>query len=203
MNVMIDVSLTDFVDFLSRTGSAKVSKVKEIKSRGKYNPTHDFWRILREGIVDHGRNSKSSKLDMNELMSKVVSASKIDLFPSRIEGYNKFRNKKNVKWFEPPNSIWKNAGVSIRVNPELGFIIDGKLNVIKLYFKKEPLSKTKVDLTRSLMFDSLQIKDSQDVSFGVLDVQQGRLFKTPQSDSALLPLLKGEANSLEAIWNDI
>jgi len=30
---MIEVSLTDFVDFLSRNGVAKVSKVREIKFR--------------------------------------------------------------------------------------------------------------------------------------------------------------------------
>lgn len=39
---MIEVSLTDFADFLSRNGVVKVSKVREIKFRKKYDRNYDF-----------------------------------------------------------------------------------------------------------------------------------------------------------------
>ena len=87
------------------------------------------------------------------------------------------------------------------MNPELGFtLIDGKPTVIKLYFKNEPLSKNKVNLTRALMCDALQYKAPPEVVFGVLDVQRGKVFKTPCPDFALL---KSEAKSLEVIWEGL
>ncbi len=89
------------------------------------------------------------------------------------------------------------------MNPELGFIIDGKPTVINIYFKNEPLSKNKVDLMRTLICDALQSKAPPEVVFGVLDVQRGKLFKTPCPDSTLFALLKSEARSLEVIWEGL
>ena len=89
------------------------------------------------------------------------------------------------------------------MNPELGFIIDGKPTVINIYFKNEPLSKNKVDLMRTLICDALQSKAPPEVVFGVLDVQRGKLFKTPCPDSTLFALLKSEARSREVIWEGL
>jgi hypothetical protein len=89
------------------------------------------------------------------------------------------------------------------VNPELGFIIYGKPTVIKLYFKNEPLSKNKLDLTRALMRDVLQSKAPPEVVFGALDVQMWKQFKTPCPDSTLFALLKSEARSLGVIWEGL
>ena len=89
------------------------------------------------------------------------------------------------------------------MNPELGFIIDGKPTVIKLCFKNEPPSKNKVDLTRALICDALQFKAPPEVGFGALDVRMGILFKPPCPDSTLFALLKSEARSLEVIWEGL
>ena len=89
------------------------------------------------------------------------------------------------------------------MNLELGFIIDGKPTVIKRYFKNELLSKNKIDLTRALMCGALQSKAPPEAVFGVLDVQRGKLFKTPCPDSTLYALLKSEARSLEVIWEGL
>jgi hypothetical protein len=137
-------------------------------------------------------------------MSKVQSEIKKGRFPEAIGGYNKFLKKKKTEWFEPLRALWEHEGVRISVNPELGFtLIDGKPTVIKLYFKNAPLSKNKVDLTRAVMCDALQSKAPPEVVFGVLDVQRGKLFKTPFLDSTLLALLKSEARLLEVIWEGL
>lgn len=135
-------------------------------------------------------------------MSKVQSEIKKGRFPEAISGYNKFLKKK-TEWFEPPRALWEHEGVRISVNLELGFIIDGKPTVIKRYFKNEPLSKNKIDLTRALMCGALQSKAPPEAVFGVLDVQRGKLFKTPCPDSTLCALLKSEARSLEVIWEGL
>ena len=37
------VSLTDFVDFVSKSGRPKLTQVQHVKWRPKYDPKTDFW----------------------------------------------------------------------------------------------------------------------------------------------------------------
>ena len=48
---MPHISLTDFVDIVSSSGTPKATKILQIKSRGDYEHFTDFWKILREGIT--------------------------------------------------------------------------------------------------------------------------------------------------------
>ena len=45
---MPEISLTDFVDFVIKAGSPKLTKVRELVNRGGYSPAFDFWKTLRE-----------------------------------------------------------------------------------------------------------------------------------------------------------
>jgi hypothetical protein len=45
---MIRVSLTDFVDIVSKSGTPKATKVAQVKKRGRYEPAVDFYKPLRE-----------------------------------------------------------------------------------------------------------------------------------------------------------
>lgn len=47
----IEISLTDFVDFVCKSGSAKLTQVKKVKYRDDYSPATDFYKALREGII--------------------------------------------------------------------------------------------------------------------------------------------------------
>jgi len=59
----IELSLTDFVDFVCKSGSTKLTKVKQIKNREDYSPATDFYKALREGIQDiHRKNGKKKEL---------------------------------------------------------------------------------------------------------------------------------------------
>ena len=46
----IKISLTDFVDFVSKSGTSKLTKVKQIKGRRSYHPAFDFWKLMRDEI---------------------------------------------------------------------------------------------------------------------------------------------------------
>jgi len=41
---MPEISLTDFVDFTSASGTSKLSKLKQFKSRPEYEPAFDFYK---------------------------------------------------------------------------------------------------------------------------------------------------------------
>lgn len=47
---MPDISLTDFVDFVIKMGTPKLTKVKAVKNREEYEPAKDYWRQLRKGL---------------------------------------------------------------------------------------------------------------------------------------------------------
>ncbi|MBK9648054.1 MAG: hypothetical protein IPO67_23360 [Deltaproteobacteria bacterium] len=63
---MPEISLTDFVNFVTRIGSARLTLVREIRSRGDYDPIRDFWRDLRDGLVTStARASSTSTISMS------------------------------------------------------------------------------------------------------------------------------------------
>ena len=47
-----EISLTDFVDFVIKAGSPKLTKVRELFNRGEYSPAFDYWKQLRDHIAD-------------------------------------------------------------------------------------------------------------------------------------------------------
>jgi hypothetical protein len=61
---MPQLSLTDFVDIVSRSGIQKANKVKQIKQRPEYEPSADFYRRIREDIITlHKKNKTVDFLD--------------------------------------------------------------------------------------------------------------------------------------------
>ena len=44
---MINISLTDFIDYVSKIGASKFTVVNQIYSREEYQPAFDFWKSLR------------------------------------------------------------------------------------------------------------------------------------------------------------
>ncbi len=88
---MTKISLTDFVDFVIKSGTPKLTKVKQIKGRGEYSPASDFWKNLREAIVDYHKADSSNKKLLDNA-TKQKDAKRAKHYPSRIAGYKKFRN---------------------------------------------------------------------------------------------------------------
>lgn len=49
---IIKILLTDFIDFVSKTGSTKLTQVKKVKERKPFHPATDYYKYVREGIID-------------------------------------------------------------------------------------------------------------------------------------------------------
>lgn len=50
-----DLSLTDFVDFVHKSGTARATHLRQIKERPDYEPAFDFYRPLRNKLAEvHG-----------------------------------------------------------------------------------------------------------------------------------------------------
>lgn len=198
----IEISLTDFVDFVCKAGSSKLTKVKQIKSRGDYSPATDFYKALREGIIKNHENGGGKK-ELNKITDSITDPKKIKNYNEALNGYKKFWGRKDITFFLPPHKHWIIGDVDIRINPELGLEYDNNYYVVKLYLKNDKLSKDKIDQILTLMESQLRKKVENEVKMAVLDVKNSKLYIKHDSDITLVSLLDGEAKSFESIWKSL
>jgi hypothetical protein len=171
---MPKLSLTDFVDVVSKAGSPKITKVKQIKNRPPYQPATDFYKAFREGLINlHATGKDRSSLDL--IVPKLSDLKKVTNYPELIDGYKKWWGKKSIGWFNPPRGTYTSSGFDIAVNPELGLIIDGKRVVVKLYNKAEPVNKYLIDMVPLLMELVLRASCEPADAVALLDVRKGKL----------------------------
>ena len=195
----IELSLTDFVDFTTRVSQRKISKIKELKSRGDYETYKDFYKRFREGVIKTHKNSHG-KPYLDEILSLTTDEKKIKAFTDLVRGYKKFWGKKEIKWFTPPHKKWSHGNLEIRINPELGLEINGVKYLIKLYFKDEALKKA--DTKHILAFLQHELKDiaPKDVVMAILDVRKSNLISESTYNLDLIQLFTTEAEALSSLW---
>ncbi|MGC8102652.1 hypothetical protein [Metapseudomonas otitidis] len=188
------LSLTDLVDLVSKAGTPKATKVKEIKNRDVYQPATDYYKRFRDALIDihfRGRDKDS----LQDILS-TLPPHKIENYAEVVEGYRKWWGRKELVWFDPPRNFYNYNDFSISVNPELGLFINGEPHLIKLYLKSDPLSKLRVDVVGSVM--GLTLAQSGEVRFGVLDVRNSKLFVP--STTLGTHLIDAELAYVEALW---
>ena len=82
-------------------------------------------------------------------------------------------------------------------------MIDNVPHIIKLYFKDDSLSKSRVDMVLFLMDNTLKTHAKKNSVMGILDVMNSKLIVPNAPLSDLNILLLGEAQSFMTIWNNI
>jgi len=198
----ISISITDFIGFVNKSGGSKMTKVRQLKSRDEYHPAKDFYKSLREEIIELHRQGKDISL-LEDLLKKLTDNKKKNNYPQVISGYKKFLGRKKTTWFEPPVKHWIIGDLDIKVNPEIVLEIGRKLLVIKLYLSADRITKDKVIQILSLLENELRSQVDGNVVFAILDVKNGKLFENSSKDVSYLPLLEGEARSFETIWKGL
>jgi hypothetical protein len=193
------ISLTDFVDFINKTGPPRLTKVRNIKTRPEYSPAVDFWKPLREAIRDHHKTGRP----LDPVLDGIEHTRKAARYPVALIAYKKFLRRKQLEWFEPPIGIWTNGELQVRVNPELGLRPNGREHVIKLYFKDEPLPGRRLAVVFQLISLALQDKLNAECTLSVLDVSNNKLLLPDPNAPDVTALLLGEAAAFVAMWNAI
>lgn len=202
MEKTIKISLTDFIDFVNKSGNSKLTKVRQIKQRKPYHPSTDFYKDLREGIIaNHEEAGNKSSLD--NILKELTNEKKTSNYEAALLGYKKFWGNKKLVWFTPASTNWKINDVEVKINPELGLMRNNIPLVVKLYLKSEKLTKDKVSQILTLLEIQLRKKVPSDCLFGILDVKNSKLFLNETKDTSFLPLLEGEIRSFETIWKAI
>src|ERR1035437_3949784 len=194
---MPEISLTDFVDFVIKAGSPKLTKVRELFNRAEYSPAFDYWKQLREHIAHaHGGTEKIGSI------LEGVDLRKKRRYDAALTGYRKFlKRTEDSAFFVPPCERWTHSGLTVKVNPELGLLIEGRRHVIKFYFKDEEPTPHRLNAVLQLMKDSVRKGKFEDVIVAVLDVAKGKLITaTKEENTEYSILLEGEAASFMSMW---
>lgn len=194
---MPEISLTDFVDFVIKAGSPKLTKVRELLTRGGYFPAFDYWKQLREHIAEtHGGTAQ-----IGSILSG-IDPKKKRRYDAALTGYKKFLKRiGDAAYFAPPCERWAHSGLTVKVNPELGLLIEGKRYVIKLYFKDEEPTPHRLNAVLALMKDSVKKGRFEDVTVAVLDVAKGKMITgTKENSHEYSILLAGEAAAFMTMW---
>jgi hypothetical protein len=194
---MPEISLTDWVDFVITAGPPQFTKVKELASRGEYDPRFDFWKPLREGL----QNYHQGKAKLENSLLGLKDPKKLKRYPDAIKAYQKFIGKKHWAWFKPPSALWSYGGLTVRVNPELGLQFDGKKHVVKLYCKEEKPTKQRLNVVLAMMRVALNLGESAVPA--VLDVSSCRLITPKPVEHDLLPMLQAQAIAFVHMWNAV
>lgn len=198
---MIKLSLTDFVDIVSKTGTPKATKVRQVKLRPDYEPAHDFYKPLRELLIETHKDGGSKK-DIEKIFRDISDRKKLAAYPQIIDGYKKWWGRNSFQWIEPLRGNYRVNGIEIIINPELGLKIKSEDYVIKLYFKEDALSKFKSDIITSLMTMKLRSAANQNLKMSVLDIRNSKLF-TYSGTSSLKPMIDAELAYIESLWSSI
>ncbi len=189
------VSLTTFVDFVCKAGTPKATVVRTWKNRDDYSIATDYYKQLRDAIVEFHKSGGS-------VASVVANATekKRDNYQAIFDGHHKWAGKKKLAWFEPQSTFWNSGSLDVTVNPELGVEIKGVPHLIKLYFKAESLAKNRVDIITHLMSVSLSDAAPEHCVMAVLDLRKAKLIAPTVPIAGLSAQLLAEAAYWNTLW---
>lgn len=201
MKENISISMTNFVDFVITSGNPRITQVKNIRNLygEKYKPHKDYWRILREEIINYHKKGEA-KVDLDGILSNIENSPKEQNYGVCIASYKRWLGRKKINWIGSSKTTWCSDRLCVKVNPELGLSIDGKDYAIKLYFRAKKLSKTRIDTILYLIRKSLP-KSKRFSTPGILDVQRGKLFIPTRKINGIDILLEGEVSGFLSMWD--
>lgn len=199
---MIELSLTDFVDLVSRTSTEKASKIREIKKRGPYSPKQDFYRQVRKGIV-RCHKEQLGRGGLAQAVGPINDRRKRLHFRAVMDGHKKYWGRKTLSPIPVYKTEYQKNGVSIRVNPELAWEHNGVRHIVKLYFKSTPLAKRRVDLISHLMEVSLQPLLTSGHIMAIHDTQNSKLITPTVPIAGMTAMIDAEIAYIAALWPTI
>ena len=193
------ITFTDLIEVLTKSGSPKATKVAQIKNRHAYDPATDFYKALREGLIQLHKTG-GVKADLSKLQKGLSDPKKIVNYPLMVAGYRKWWGNKSLAWFDPKGNTYTQSGIDVAVNPEIGLTINGQRQVVKLYLKTDTLTKTKADLIVTLMQHVIGPLEPAGTLFSVLDVRNSKLFTYSATGKNFKPMVDAELSYIATLW---
>lgn len=199
--VMNKISLTDFINVVSKVGPSKAKAIATIKNRKPYSPATDFYKGIREAIVeliefDH------DKAFIDQAVENATQKRR-GHYQEVANGFKKWMGRKKIEWFQPPKREYGSNKIVVNVNPEIGAEINGVPHLIKMYFKSDNLPKNHALVSTHLMESCLKSDCPDGTIITVLDVRRGKLIESKPSSGTIDVALRGELAYIASIWDEL
>lgn len=201
---MPTISLTNLLDIFSAAGTSKATQVKKAKkyATDEYKPYQDFYKWVRECIIDFHRSNLSRK-KLESCLINLTDKKKERIYPELVLGYKKWLGRKTITWFDPPRDVFTHNNFDITINPELGLYINGENHLIKLYFKADRLSKNRINIIAYLMNVVLGNQVEKDTIMSVLDIRRSKLISPTTWNSSMDGIVRAEMAYISQIWDSL
>lgn len=199
---MPKISMSSLADIASNSGLKRQSKVRALKRRGPYSPGIDFYKSLREGLVDVHRGG-ITKAQLGQLAESQSDPRRSGPYRSAVAAYLKWWGQKDIALLDPPRDTYSKHGVDVSVNPEMALSINGTTYLVKLHLNRDPLDTFKVNVITSLMELVLRAKCTDGEVMAVLDVNRAKLHPLGTHAEKYRLLIDGELAYIAGIWESL
>ena len=199
---MPTVPLSLFVDFMLMAGTGRIAHVRSFKKTGD---VPSFFKPFIDTLVNAYNDEKPVRAALDEMIFALTDERARRLFSAAERGYLSFvdapviRGNKEPTWFIPPMRDYPIGPLTLRTDPEIGLLIDGRPHVLKLYLRGDPINPQQIAITTTLLTSALQTT-WPGVTFGVLDVRRGRMFTYRRAEHDIATLMKAEAATFSALY---
>lgn len=194
------VSLTVFMDYLTASGPTKITKVRNalaMYQQTDYLPPA-YYHQLKKAIAECFGGAGVIALD--RCVKGLVDDRKVEGYGANVDGIKQWAKKAKPKpGFVVPMQVWTSGKLEVKVNPELGLLINGEPYVIKTYFKDDKLDQRKVDPVLHL----LHMTHGSLGRVGILDCRRGRLFEVRRQHKGMNAFLVSEATGFVSLWEQL
>ena len=195
------ITLTTFIDFLVAPSSSRLRIVRQAKDLylRDYEPYSDYWKQLRERIVEMHENGEPPQV-LDQFLASLRNGRKFENYANCVAAYKKWLGRKSANWIGTAAVDWEGPGLVVRVNPELGLELNGNRHSIKLYFRAEKLSAFRAQSTLGLLSLAMPQNDGGRLR-AILDVRNGKLHTATSSREDVARTLEVEAIAFREFWN--
>lgn len=198
---MKKISLTEFVNVVSTAGPSKANKVSEIKNKPPYHPSIDFYKGIREAIIDVVENDEDVST-LNEAVDQAYDKRK-GHYEAVAIGFKKWFENNATEWFAPAKGNYSNNSIAVTINPELGLYINETPYLIKLYLKDSKIPKNNALISTHLMKSCLESHSPENTVMAILDVRRGNLIEYKTPHKRINAALRGELAYINLVWDDV
>ncbi len=114
---MPEISLTTFVDFVIASGTPRITAVRKAKDLydQDYNPAFDYWKNLRETIINLHKNGRPKSV-LDDLLAEVSPRKEFN-YRRCVESYKRWLGRKSIEWIGCSQVTWDFDTLAVKVNP--------------------------------------------------------------------------------------
>jgi len=194
---MAQLFFKEFSDIAVSSGQPKLTMIRKEKHKPPYQPAGDYYKQLREAIVEAHEQSLG-QVHITSEANGCPNPKRKGNYIALANAYNKWWGKKAITSHPHQKDTFSANGIDITLNPELCLEWSGHKHLVKLYFNQEAMTQARANYMIHLMdvvYSGRGINE-----FNVLDIKKGKLFSFTGSAANFTIGLSAETAFIAAAW---